>query len=107
MEENPALESGEIHVWRAFLSVDQSLLRHLESTFAEDEKARAARFIFDRDRDHYIAARGILRDLLSGYIGVRPKRSNSRTVRAASPHWPIRIQNRTYALIFRIRTVSH
>ena len=67
--ENPALKSGEIHVWRALLSVDQPLLRHLESTLADDEKARAARFIFDRDRDHYIAARGILRDLLSGYIG--------------------------------------
>ncbi|MGA8022821.1 MAG: 4'-phosphopantetheinyl transferase superfamily protein [Candidatus Acidiferrales bacterium] len=67
--ENPVLESGEIHVWRALLSVEQSLLRHLESTLAEDEKTRAARFIFDRDRDHYVAARGILRDLLSGYIG--------------------------------------
>ena len=49
-------------------SVDQSLLQHLESTLAEDEKARAARFIFDRDRDHFIAARGILRDLLSRYV---------------------------------------
>lgn len=67
-KENPALESGEIHVWRAFLSVDQSLLQHLESTLAEDEKARAARFIFDRDRDHFIAARGILRHLLSRYV---------------------------------------
>ena len=62
-------ESGEIHVWRAFLSVDQSLLRHLESMLAEDEKARAARFIFDRDRDHFVAARGILRALLARYIG--------------------------------------
>lgn len=67
--QNPVLKSGEIHVWRALLSLEQSLLRHLESTLADDEKARAARFIFDRDRDHYIAARGILRDLLSGYIG--------------------------------------
>ena len=50
-EENPVLQSGEIHIWRAFLSVDH-VLRHLESTLAADEKARAARFIFDRDRYH-------------------------------------------------------
>lgn len=68
MQEAPPLETGEIHLWRASLDVDQELLRNLESTLAADEKSRAARFIFDRDRHHYIAARGILRDLLARYI---------------------------------------
>jgi 4'-phosphopantetheinyl transferase len=67
-EENPVLGSSDIHIWRAFLSVDDAVLRRLESTLAEDEKARAARFIFDHDRYHFIAARGILRDLLARYI---------------------------------------
>ena len=65
---NPVLQSGEIQIWRALLSVDPAILRRLESTLAEDEKTRAARFIFDHDRYHFIAARGILRDLLARYI---------------------------------------
>jgi 4'-phosphopantetheinyl transferase len=71
-EKNPVLGTSEIHVWRAFLSLDHASLRHLESTLAEDEKTRAARFIFERDRDHFVAARGILRDLLATYISRAP-----------------------------------
>jgi 4'-phosphopantetheinyl transferase len=71
-EENPVLGTSEIHVWRAFLSLDHASLRHLESTLAEDEKTRAARFIFERDRDHFVAARGILRDLLARYVSRAP-----------------------------------
>ena len=60
----PELARGEIHVWRASLSPDEPTLRSLASTLAGDERARAARFIFERDRDRYVAARGILRNLL-------------------------------------------
>ncbi len=69
----PELASGEIHVWRAFLSGDQTILRKLESTLAADEKARAARFMFESDRGGFIAARGILRDLLGRYIHCAPQ----------------------------------
>jgi 4'-phosphopantetheinyl transferase len=71
--ETPALESDEIHIWRAALSVDQTRLERLESTLAYDERGRAARFIFARDRDHFIAARGILRDTLGGYLHCAPQ----------------------------------
>jgi 4'-phosphopantetheinyl transferase len=69
----PELARGEIHVWRASLSVDQPALRGLEPTLADEEKARAARFIFERDRDRYIAARGILRDVLAKYLRCAPQ----------------------------------
>jgi 4'-phosphopantetheinyl transferase len=69
----PQLASGEIHVWRASLSVHPTILRSLESALAQDEKARATRFIFERDRDRFIAARGILRDLLGRYIPCTPE----------------------------------
>lgn len=72
-QETPALERDEIHVWRAALSVGQPLLVRLESTLGDDEKARAARFIFERDRDRFIAARGILRDLLGRYLRRAPQ----------------------------------
>lgn len=39
---------------------------------AMDEQARAARYRFPKDRDHFIAARGLLRVLLSRYLRVSP-----------------------------------
>ncbi len=69
----PGLADREIHVWRASLSTDEPTLRRLEATLADQEKARAARFIFERDRDRYIAARGILRDLLGKYLQCAPR----------------------------------
>jgi 4'-phosphopantetheinyl transferase len=71
--ETPELAGNAIHVWRAPLSVDQTILQSLESALSEDEKARAARFIFERDRVRYIAARGILRDLLGRYRQCAPQ----------------------------------
>jgi 4'-phosphopantetheinyl transferase len=71
--ETPELASGEIHIWRASLATDQAILRNLESKLTEDEKARAARFVFARDRKRFIAARGILRDLLGRYLQCAPQ----------------------------------
>ena len=69
----PELGRGEIHVWRASLSTDESTLRRLEATLADEEKERARRFIFKRDCDRYIAARGILRELLGIYLRRAPE----------------------------------
>src|SRR5277367_2692977 len=69
----PRLADREIHVWRTSLSTDELTLRRLEATLADQEKARAARFIFERDRDRYIAARGIVRDLLGQYLRCAPQ----------------------------------
>jgi 4'-phosphopantetheinyl transferase len=68
------LAGDEVHVWRVFLSEDLTATRCFESTLAEDEKARAARFIFERDRHRYISARGILRDLLGKYMQCAPQK---------------------------------
>jgi 4'-phosphopantetheinyl transferase len=62
------LEKENIHVWRATLDCEAAVLRRLETTLAPDEKSRAARFIFARDRNHFIAARAILRTLLGAYL---------------------------------------
>ena len=47
--------------------------RRLGDTLAEDERARAERFVFQEDRDRFIAARGILRDLLARYLQCEPR----------------------------------
>jgi 4'-phosphopantetheinyl transferase len=62
------LIEAEICVWRASLDCEPAALRRFEAELTPDEKSRAARFRIARDRDHFIAARGILRELLGGYL---------------------------------------
>ena len=66
------LGPSEVHVWRTSLACEPATLHRLEATLAEDEKSRAQRFLFERDRNHYIAGRGILRDLLGKYLSCAP-----------------------------------
>ncbi len=66
------LRDEEIHVWRACLDCDEQLLRQFEATLASDEIVRANRFLFQKDRDNFIAARGILRELLGRYMNQSP-----------------------------------
>jgi len=70
---NPfALPEGEIHIWRANLDLRPEALSRLAITLDNGEQSRAARFHFPRDRDHFIACRGILRGLLGKYLGSAP-----------------------------------
>jgi len=66
------LGSGDVHVWRAALDVDESRVHGLRHTLAEDERNRADRFRFERDRARFTVARGLLREILSFYTGVAP-----------------------------------
>ena len=65
------MSRDEVHVWRARLDQPQRLAE-FSATLAPDEKARADRFHFQKDRNHFITARGVLRALLSRYLRVRP-----------------------------------
>jgi 4'-phosphopantetheinyl transferase len=63
------LAAGEVHVFAADLD-DPS--RATPPWLSADEKSRAARFHFERDRRRFAAARGILRALLGRYLGADP-----------------------------------
>lgn len=63
------LAVGEVHIWRADLSINDRALRLLRESLAADELERAGRFHFERDRRWFIARRGILRLILSRYQG--------------------------------------
>src|SRR5271163_4602803 len=66
---NPVeLAADEIHVWRARLECSGQILRQFEATLAPDEIARADRFFFPRDRNSFVATRGLLRRLLANYL---------------------------------------
>jgi 4'-phosphopantetheinyl transferase len=65
-----ALSANEVHVWLAKL--DEHQPEHFRPLLAEDEVARADRFHFAKDRNHFVVARGWLRKLLAGYLGTLP-----------------------------------
>jgi 4'-phosphopantetheinyl transferase len=66
-----ALERTAIHVWRASLDQPLPSLETLQSTLTGDEQQRAARFVFEHDRERFIVARGVLRAILGRYLDVR------------------------------------
>jgi 4'-phosphopantetheinyl transferase len=62
------ISPSEVHVWRVPLDSPDALLQSLASTLSLEERARAGKFFFDRDRNAYITARGVLRQLLGRYL---------------------------------------
>jgi 4'-phosphopantetheinyl transferase len=64
---------SEVHVWRVPLDSPAAVLEPLAATLSLEERARAEKFFFDRDRNAYIAARGALRQLLARYLGRPPR----------------------------------
>jgi 4'-phosphopantetheinyl transferase len=60
---------GEIHLWSAALD---NAPPHFDAILSDDERARAAKFYFEQDRVHFIAARGWLRTLLGRYLDLAP-----------------------------------
>jgi len=68
----PALGRADVHVWRTALDRPADAVAALAETLSGDERDRAARFHFERDRRRFTAARGGLRALLAAYLGVTP-----------------------------------
>jgi 4'-phosphopantetheinyl transferase len=66
------LAEDVVHVWRASLNLEKEALDRCASILSQDEKHRASRFLIPRDRDHFVAARGVLRDLLGKYAARSP-----------------------------------
>lgn len=63
-----AASAGEVHVWRAGLDREPDFVSRLSETLAPEERERADRFRFPRDREHFIVARGVLREILGRYL---------------------------------------
>jgi 4'-phosphopantetheinyl transferase len=66
------LPPGTVHIWQAALDQPAPVVAQLEQLLADDERVRAARFHFERDRRRFIVARGVLRSLLARYINCPP-----------------------------------
>ena len=66
------LHKGDIHLWKAGLNIDSAYQELLWNQLNKAEQDRANRFRFDKDRMHFIAGRGILRQLLAQYLNTLP-----------------------------------
>lgn len=66
--EQPRLAPGMVHVWCLTLDLPEPKIDSLRAILSADEKARAARYLFDKHRRRFIACRGQVRRILAGYL---------------------------------------
>ena len=66
------LGNNEVHVWCASLDLPASQVQSLQNTLVIEELRRAERYYFQKDRKHFIVARGVLRDILGRYLKIEP-----------------------------------
>ena len=67
---SPSIQPSEAHVWR--LKLNAHWTRELDDVLSQDDRARAARFRFERDRRRFSVARASLRMTLSRYLRLKP-----------------------------------
>lgn len=73
---------GTIDIWSLQKSNLNTDLQHVENLLDADEKTRAARFKFPRDRQMFVCAHNALRILLAAYTGTPAE----KIIFAAGPH---------------------
>jgi 4'-phosphopantetheinyl transferase len=68
-----SLGDGDVHLWRARLTVDESELESAAALLSTDELARVRRFRRASDARRFAVARGVLRRLLGAYLDADPR----------------------------------
>lgn len=96
------LSEKEVHIWRVTLESEPKVIERLSSLLSADEKARAERFYFERDRSHFLVARGVLRELLGRYLGNHPSEIRIEHGPYGKPY----IRKESYPVLLRFN-VSH
>jgi len=80
------LESPEVHIWLADLQTATSELVKLYNLLSPDEHKRSSEYKFERDAQHYVCARGILRNLLSKFLAIDPQNVKFAYNEYGKPH---------------------
>jgi 4'-phosphopantetheinyl transferase len=70
--DRPRAGVDEVHVVRGMLDVGPLEVEQLGALLSEDERERAGRFVFERDRRRFTVARGLLRVVLGRYLDAPP-----------------------------------
>ena len=93
----PIIETGELHLWRAFLSANTApYTQYLD----EQERERMQRFRFEHDRRMYGFSHVLMRRLLAGYLGVLPKKIGYSYTQYGKPY--LRFQDRHDRIEFNL-----
>jgi 4'-phosphopantetheinyl transferase len=71
---NLQLPDNAVHLWYVPLEQSKEQIEQFYQTLSLEECARAKRFYFERDRQHFIVGRGVLRDILGRYAGIEPQK---------------------------------
>jgi 4'-phosphopantetheinyl transferase len=66
------LPHDEVHIWRINAHLVTSPIETLLGVLTRDEREKAERLYFQKDRQQSVVARAALRDILSRYLHVRP-----------------------------------
>jgi len=62
----------KVDLWLWALDVDDGERERLAAFLSDDETARAARFVFERDRERFVVGRGRLREILARKVSRAP-----------------------------------
>ncbi len=86
MAHGKQLCSGDVHLWWTRLSAGVTVRESLVAqVLSRDERERAVRFHFARDRYRFVLGRGMLRQVLALYVDVRPEEITFRYLSHGKP----------------------
>lgn len=85
-EEFPKLSSGELHLWSVSTNASQSALAKCRNALSDQELNRVPFFQFNEVRNSYIISQGTLRLLLSGYLGILPRKLEIERRKKGKPY---------------------
>ncbi len=68
------LADHEIHLWSSSVLKPNAVREDLYRVLSPDEREKAARFRFEKDRNAYLVSRSLLRSILSQYVGIEPQK---------------------------------
>jgi 4'-phosphopantetheinyl transferase len=79
------LGPADVQVWRASLDAGPDARARLRALLTDDERGRADRFVFERDRDRFTVARAFLREVLARHLGIPADRVRFSVQPAGKP----------------------
>lgn len=80
------LKPGQVHVWYASIDRTQAEIGEFERLLSPKETSRARRFRKVSDQERYLVQQGILRGLLSRYMGCEPRQVDIRSGTNGKPY---------------------
>jgi 4'-phosphopantetheinyl transferase len=92
------LPEHEVHLWRLKLEQPEQHVDEFISLLSSEEQRRAAKFRFERDRNRFVVARGVLRTILASYLNYEPDQLELSYGPYGKPYVP----HRSYAIQFNL-----